>query len=216
MAVCQASESYASDPCSSGLAHAPRTIVSALPRASQDSLGRASSQIVSNGELNSLEAVRDERVLHGVHGGMVGRAVINHPCAFASADNLWGAPGQSPFARGEVLERYAAYCDAVEEEAVSAPSVLTPPLGHLQAELIAPVFNLFAGVPGSERYQRRLRTIYKKAKAWRTASSLLRVAAAELPVEALELAVTEAVPVGELITYERATRVAGPLQRQIH
>lgn len=176
----------------------------------------ASCQIVANGELNSLAAVRDERVLHGVHGGMVGRSVINHPCAFAAADSLWGETIRHPLTRGEVLECYATYCDSVEEEAAAAPSLLTPPSAKLQSELVAPVFNLFAGVPGSERYQRRLRAIYKRAKGWRFASSLLRVAAAELPAEALDMVVTDAVPVSELVTYERATRVAGPLQRHIH
>ena len=44
-----------------------------------------------------------------MHGGMVGRAAINHPCAFAAADRLWRAEPRPPRSRGEVLQLYGAY-----------------------------------------------------------------------------------------------------------
>ena len=131
-----------------------------------------------------------------------------------------------------MLELYGAYCDRVEAEAeaalrgsrASASSVSSMSMAPASPEkLIAPVFNLFAGVEGSERYQRRLRRIQRMTGPSRQdgaplsqASALLRAAAAELSAEALATEVTDAVPVSELVTYEHATKRAGPLQRQIH
>jgi tRNA-dihydrouridine synthase A len=180
-------------------------------------------QLVANGGLDSLVAVEQELGL-GMHGGMVGRAAINHPCAFAAADRLWRAKPRPPRTRGEVLELYGAYCDRVEAEAARAASASASVSSMAPAapeKLIAPVFNLFAGVEGSERYQRRLRRIQRRGLSRQVppesqASALLRAAAAELSAEALAMEVTDAVPVSELVTYEHATKRAGPLQRQIH
>lgn len=180
-------------------------------------------ELVANGGLDSLAAVEEELGL-GMHGGMVGRAAINHPCAFAAADRLWRAEPRPPRTRGEVLELYGAYCDRVEAEAARAASASASVSSMAPAapeKLIAPVFNLFAGVEGSERYQRRLRRIQRRGLSRQVppvsqASALLRAAAAELSAEALATEVTDAVPVSELVTYEHATKRAGPLQRQIH
>eukprot|EP00957_Ditylum_brightwellii_P001258 98513-Ditylum_brightwellii.AAC.1 len=56
---------------------------------------------------------------------MVGRAAINHPCAFAAADKLWeekeegDSDGNSHRhrrpTRGEVLQDYIDYCNREEE-----------------------------------------------------------------------------------------------------
>ena len=180
-------------------------------------------ELVANGGLDSLVAVEEELGL-GMHGGMVGRAAINHPCAFAAADRLWRAELRPPRTRGEVLELYGAYCDRVEAEAACAASASASVSSMAPAapeKLIAPVFNLFAGVEGSERYQRRLRRIQRWSLSRQVppvsqASALLRAAAAELSAEVLATEVTDAVPVSELVTYEHATKRAGPLQRQIH
>jgi len=162
---------------------------------------------------------------------MVGRAAINHPCAFASADALWeepsagaGGAASRALSRGEVLQRYAAYCDAEEavafalaaESPAGSPAWLLPPIESLRRRLVACPYNLFAGVAGSERYHRQLRKLAGKRLGSESASTILRAAAAALPPEALELPVDVAVSLRELAVFERASKRAGPMQRHIH
>ena len=101
------------------------------------------------------------------------------------------------------------------------PSLIV--LAELRRRLVAPPFSLFAGVADGERFQRRVR---KVARTWRpdlavpgrrtlSAAGALRVAAAEMPAEALALPVTEAVHHDELAVYALESRRAGPLQRMI-
>jgi tRNA-dihydrouridine synthase len=234
-------------------------------------------EVLANGGVQSLDGVR-EQMSAGCAGAMVGRAVINHPCAFARADALWAEGGRHAgkdatgrgvagrdwssggevgrqlsvptedgkggeatgggeagpcsgadvsrrgLSRGEVLERFAAYCDAEEASAAalrsslhgSAPSWLLPSQETLRRRIVACPYNLFAGVAGGERFQRRLRKLAGKRLGTERASLVLRAAAAELPEEALALSVDEAIPVTDLVLFEKASKRAGPMQRFIH
>jgi len=50
-------------------------------------------EFVANGGVSSMAAVRERIYNRPTHGGfigaMVGRAAINDPCSFATADSLW-------------------------------------------------------------------------------------------------------------------------------
>jgi len=84
----------------------------------------------------------------GVHGVMVGRAIIARPFYWSDIDaRLYGAVGENPgLTRGEILHQYGAYA---EEEDVREG-------GRLRRLLTKPVHHLFAGEPMGKRFRAAL------------------------------------------------------------
>jgi len=149
-------------------------------------------EFVANGGVPSLQAVQDRIVdgHGGVIGAMAGRAAINHPCSFATADSLWddgcdtvgtttnnnkndrneGLPDHHPIAvpsipsRGDVLLDYIAYCDREESRITSMGNISIGSLAALRRRLVAVPFHLFVGEEGNHPYQRRIRKLVSRAE----------------------------------------------------
>jgi tRNA-dihydrouridine synthase A len=177
-------------------------------------------QFVTNGGIKSLQDIRERLSKSHVDaaggvatGAMVGRAVINHPCAFASVDSLWEDHVMLPKpSRGEVLIDYIAYCDEEEERALILGALPTS-MGSLRRRLVAVVFNLFSGEDGNDTFQRRIRKMAGRAER-HTARSILTAALFEVPDESANKAVDEHASMDEIKVYD-FTRRSGPLQRSI-
>ena len=172
-------------------------------------------QVITNGGIGSMESVR-ERINETDHivGAMVGRAVINHPCAFGEADSLWvgNVPLKKP-TRQEVLLDYIDYCQREEELFQMTVVGGTGALDALKRKLVAVPFHLFAGETGNNEYQRLIRKLLNKQKQL-TCAGILTAALSQVPSE------TSAKPVNvfttDLHVFEDAHQRSGPFQRIIH
>jgi len=189
-------------------------------------------EVVTNGGMNSLEDVRD-RVWEdsgcSISGGMVGRAVINHPCAFATADDLWDDREDRDLAisssqliptniptRGQVLREYSTYCSSEERRVVSL-GASAGQLDLLRRSLVAAPFHLFTGEEGSDAYQRRIRKLASRKLGkggGGGAAAILEAASMELSPAALDKCVNVHVPWKDVKTHEFAAR-SGRMQRII-
>lgn len=134
--------------------------------------------------------------------------------------------------RGEILEKYASYCESVranEESTISSLQHNHIQLGNdpiSQPEqvtvrcrkpvpvevLIAPVYNLFAGEEGCEKFRRRLKKLSHKCT---DAASCIRAAAMELPASVLSERRGEYVPIHQLTVHEKMPKVTAPLHSRI-
>lgn len=107
-------------------------------------------RISINGGVETLEDV-ERHLAHGVHGVMVGRAVINRPWLWSQVDSLVFGEASDPAAsRRQVLATYSAYADdqlarSERESPRYAPS--------LRRNLIRHTANLFAGERNGKRYR---------------------------------------------------------------
>lgn len=175
--------------------------------------------VICNGQVQSVAESRALVEGTGLHGVMVGRAVINHPCSFGSVDTeLFQSSDPAP-SRGEVLHRYIEYVAQQETlahaHAEPGETRTAQALVNLRRSLVAPPFNLFAGEPGCAAFMRRIRKMTNQ-KAQYSAAAVLRAALAELPTEALDKPVNSACCSSEIPQYEIAKKRSGPLQRQIY
>mmetsp|Transcript_11758 Transcript_11758/g.35015 ORF Transcript_11758/g.35015 Transcript_11758/m.35015 type:complete len:374 (+) Transcript_11758:218-1339(+) len=111
-------------------------------------------EIVTNGEVADLATC--ERRGAACAGAMVGRDACRRPWHYAAVDSrLFG--GEDPAAsRREVLEAYAAYCDA--EEARAAGSDYSP-----RRALLKPLLPLFHGDKGTGAFKREVDALHKDA-----------------------------------------------------
>lgn len=158
-------------------------------------------EFVTNGGVQTLSDVKkiiDNGLGTNVVGAMVGRAAINHPCAFASADTLWeihSAQGKTTLCRptrGEVLRDYITYCDREEERMISLGGS-PESIEILRRRLVAVPFHLFVGEKGSDAFQRRVKKLTSRSMLIR-ASSILSGASSFLPAETLDKCVDDHVP----------------------
>jgi len=162
------------------------------------SYGYPAIQVVTNGGIQSLEDVRErirsDETSH-VHGAMVGRAAINHPCAFGNVDvDLYGDSSSRPRTRRGVLDQYIRYCDWQEEEyqqrigstqAESCPNKKIAGLCALRQKLVAPAFHLMVGEEGNAAYQRLLKKLVSRAQR-HPSGQMLMAAMAHLPSHTLD------------------------------
>lgn len=143
---------------------------------------------------------------------MVGRAVVNHPAAFADIKLQQCVQVAS---RVDILEAYSAYCAEVEALLRGAGM----PSKRLNAEvgrLLSPVFNLFAGEVGAERFQRMLKQfIHRSVDAQHTVSAeaAIKCASLCLDLSANERALHEYVALESIPVFDFGKRKSGPLQR---
>mmetsp|Transcript_29980 Transcript_29980/g.45455 ORF Transcript_29980/g.45455 Transcript_29980/m.45455 type:complete len:465 (+) Transcript_29980:140-1534(+) len=167
---------------------------------------------VTNGGVQCLKDVVSHK---NIMGAMVGRAVINHPCSFATADDLWGgAPRKTYPTRGQVLEEYADYCAREEERVfqwITKPSMQET----LKRRLVAVPFTLFWNEPGNNAYQRRIRKLIRRPQR-HSSSQILRAALAEVPRDIQDKVVSEYFSESANDdNYSQYNLRSGPLQRSI-
>jgi hypothetical protein len=175
-------------------------------------------EFVANGGIQTLSDVdqlvnTDGSNQSRVVGAMVGRAAINHPCAFASADRLWEnrtATTRRP-TRGEVLQEYIGYCDR-EEDRIVAFGASKKMIDEVRRRLVAVPFHLFMGEDGNELFQRRVKKLMSKTVMLK-ASSILSGAAFFLPAETLGKCVDDFVPWEDITQYEDSYRRSSAMQR---
>jgi tRNA-dihydrouridine synthase A len=179
-------------------------------------------EFVANGGIQTLSDV--DRLVNvntagsnksRVVGAMVGRAAINHPCAFASADRLWEKQATTirrP-TRGEVLQEYIEYCDR-EEDRIVAFGASKKMVDELRRRLVAAPFHLTMGEDGNEAFQRRVKKLTSKTVMLK-ASSILSGAASFLPASTLGKCVDDFVPWEDIAQYEDSCRRSGAMQRMI-
>lgn len=170
-------------------------------------------EFVTNGGIHTMDDVHDRLVASppNMIGAMVGRAAINHPCAFAGVDALWGnEPSVVPPTRGQVLQAFADYC-AEEEERLQgrrSPSLIEA----LRRRLVAVPFTLFMGEEGNNAYQRRIRKLISRPQR-HSARSILLAAMSFVPSETLDRPVSDFSL--EVEDYSKYNPRSGPLQRSI-
>ena len=111
--------------------------------------------------------------------------------------------------RGEILEKYLDYCSAYEKKNTLS-SVNRVSQTCLTRELIAPVFNLFSGEDGSDKYQRMLK---KSARLMTSATAAIRAASGLLPVSTLTS--HESKPLSGITVYPKAPTKSGHNNRRI-
>lgn len=174
-------------------------------------------QIITNGGIQSAEEA-EERVKgdHRIVGAMVGRSVINHPCAFGTVDSLWLGQKQSlkKPTREEVLLDYIQYCER-EEELFRMSTVQG--LEGFKRRLVGVPFHLFAGELGNNEYQRFTRKLMGKSQRHYTSAGILRAALSQVPTASAVKPVNEcSAALDDIAVFEAAQQRAGPLQRTIH
>jgi len=189
-------------------------------------------QVITNGGIQSMTDV-EHRLHHSnsnsgssaaITGAMVGRAVINHPCAFGTVDSLWnhndGVPKPT---REAVLLDYIQYCQREESAFVTknvvvggkSPESIQGSLAALRRRLVAVPFQLFAGEEGNEAYQRRIRKLVARAER-HSGAGMLEAALSEVPAESYTKPVDEySTDVCDLPVFQASYQRSGPLQRTI-
>jgi tRNA-dihydrouridine synthase A len=176
-------------------------------------------EFVTNGGIQSVQQVQD-RVPYAEDGSpigaMVGRAVINHPCSFASVDSvIWGNTSQPKTkTREQVLKAYIEYCEK-EEARFQIIGGAPGGLESARRKLTGVPFHLFVGEDGSDAYQRRLGKLASRAQR-HSAHSMLAAALAEVPESSRTKLVTDFTPHDSLETYESFVKRSGPLQRSVY
>jgi tRNA-dihydrouridine synthase len=189
-------------------------------------------QVIANGGIRSMQDIANRvprRSESKIIGAMVGRAVINHPCAFGNVDTLWDDNNSddkkihaSKPTREAVLLDYMEYCKQ-EEDAFNAnnksshhqpESHFLGSLSSFRRRLMAVPFHLFAGEDGNEEYQRRIRKLARLSR--HSSFSILAAALAAIPAETALKPVNEySKEIEDIPTFEEWTKRAGPLQRTI-
>jgi tRNA-dihydrouridine synthase A len=148
----------------------------------------------------------------GVQGVMVGRAIVNHPWAWATLDTLvhhLPSPPPTAATRGAALAAYADYA-AAQTAARTASGGGCGGDVDFHRDLAAPVFNLLAGEPCAAAWRRSLsRMVARGAPADRA----IRAAAAAVPREVLDAPAGAAL--AELPRYGRAPPSVGQLRPTI-
>jgi hypothetical protein len=125
-------------------------------------------EVVTNGGIASIGDAIERGMMKGnanqksIHGVMVGRAAINHPCAFADIDSILLAEEdnnkptsktakKNTITRRDVLQLYAEYCDVqerdMERKRLSQTDIITA-----RRVLVAPVYHILAGEDGGNDY----------------------------------------------------------------
>ena len=134
-------------------------------------------EVVTNGGIASIEKARQRGMVHNlhdddnddtgddipvsnpygrIHGVMVGRAAINHPCAFSDID-LFLSGGKTSrdrndagkTTRRDVLRTYCEYCD-IQELNMKRKQLSHADVMSTRRSLVAPVYHILAGEDGSD------------------------------------------------------------------
>ncbi|KAG7347740.1 tRNA dihydrouridine synthase A [Nitzschia inconspicua] len=160
-------------------------------------------QVVTNGGIQSMEDVQRRLEPDHVHGAMVGRGAINHPCSFAAVDAVLykhcDIDSDRCGTRGQVLERYILYCTTQEDEYFqrcpheSATKEKNSDICIFRKELVAPAYHLFVGEEGNAAYQRLLKRLTSRAQR-HTSAQILQASMAQLPDESLNKRIEQHLP----------------------
>ncbi|CAB9521836.1 dihydrouridine(20/20a) synthase [Seminavis robusta] len=183
-------------------------------------------QVITNGGIGSLQDIQSRVPRPGskIAGAMVGRAAINHPCAFGNVDAaLWGHDDESSrtITRESVLLDYIQYCQKEEaaffamDKGNRSLASVEGSLVALRRRLVAVPFHLFAGEVGNEEYQRRIRKLVARAQR-HSSGGILTAALSVVPTETALKSVTEyATQPKDIPTFQASRQRSGPLQRTI-
>ena len=148
-------------------------------------------------------------------GTMVGRAVINHPCAFSNVDqSIYNFNRDKETSRKKILERYIDYCQE-EEERMKRLGYDSAALLKARRKLVGAPFHLFVGEEGNNAYQRRLTKLAGRAQRY-SSHGMLIAALADVPLHVQEKPACDFVPYHELPKYAFAAKRSGPLQKSIY
>jgi hypothetical protein len=190
-------------------------------------------QVVTNGGIESLQDVQERMKERNVHGAMVGRAAINHPCAFAGVDaTLFESKDGNNCCRTrrDILEQYIHYCAAQEEEFSETQRLETSKNARdegvcgLRRALVAPAFHLMVGEDGNAGYQRLLKRLVGRPQR-HSSAQMLQAAMAQVPSATLDKALEDHVAWNYVRQEFRkkhgeaasnVTKRSGALQRVIH
>ena len=163
-------------------------------------------EIEVNGAINTLESgLNHIKACPELTGIMIGRACVNHPYQFIDVDKkFYGIMNKDPLSRGEILNHYIDYC--IECESNNSNQWVK----YSAQELVAPVFNLFAGEEGGDKYRRNIKSMLQRVNR---ASLILKAAALAIPRETIESKIFKSFE--ELQIYSLAEKRSGPMQRMI-
>ncbi|KAG7368398.1 tRNA dihydrouridine synthase A [Nitzschia inconspicua] len=160
-------------------------------------------QVVTNGGIQSMGDVQQRLEPDHVHGAMVGRGAINHPCSFAAVDAVLyehcDKNSDRCGTRGQVLERYIQYCTSQEDEYFqrcpheSATKEKNSDICIFRKELVAPAYHLFVGEEGNAAFQRLLKRLTSRAQR-HTSAQILQASMAQLPDESLNKRIDDHLP----------------------
>ena len=189
--------------------------------------------VISNGGIHTMNDVYErsasEEASH-VHGAMVGRAAINHPCSFASVDRSLYGVNNDIKTRREVLNQYIQYCQIQEEEfQTRRPShqnteSYQSDLFDLRKSLVAPAFHLMVGEEGNAEYQRLLKKLVSRSQR-HPSDQMLQAAMAQVPSISSEKRLDDHTPWHKIQeeffethgeSAKSATKRSGAMQRIIH
>jgi tRNA-dihydrouridine synthase len=184
--------------------------------------------VISNGGIRSMNDIeqRVPRTESSIMGAMVGRAVINHPCAFGNADTLWEHDEDSieltrPTRESVILD-LMEYCQREEELFLAGTESIQrrgdrilESLANLRRRLVAVPFHLFAGEKGNAEYQRRMQKLIARAER-HSSSAILAAALSVVPPETACKPVNQyASETKDIPAFQSPRRRSGPLQRTI-
>eukprot|EP00596_Hydrurales_sp_CCMP1899_P008911 CAMPEP_0119051404 /NCGR_PEP_ID=MMETSP1177-20130426/73030_1 /TAXON_ID=2985 /ORGANISM="Ochromonas sp, Strain CCMP1899" /LENGTH=345 /DNA_ID=CAMNT_0007030591 /DNA_START=381 /DNA_END=1418 /DNA_ORIENTATION=+ len=107
-------------------------------------------QFTINGGINTYEDV-SRHIEQGVHGVMVGRAIVNSPFYWKNLDSVYYKKDNPDMNRREILENYATYCRKVENKDGN----------RCRPALIKPILQMFAGENNGRLYRQRIDTLLR-------------------------------------------------------
>ena len=141
---------------------------------------------------------------------MVGRACVNHPYLWRKIDSLLGYEEhkERTLSRGDILNQYIEYCAKFEN--IHSTNVRQAPMQRSVSAMTAPVYNLFCGEEGSDKFQRVL-----KRASIQVTSAVTAINAAKLQIPLEVMSSLSAQPISSLVVFEKAPSKTGPSNRRI-
>lgn len=122
--------------------------------------------------------------------------------------NMYNDINQVTLSRGEIIEKYAQYCENTENNEKSRG--LTTSTGKTASKImLAPVFNLFTGEPYCEKFRRDLQ---KMSQHVTSPSLILRSAVKNIPEEVLHGRRGEYKENDEVVVYEKMKKSSGGMK----
>jgi len=110
-------------------------------------------QFTLNGGVNTFEQCQ-EHLSKGVHGVMVGRAIVADPFMWSQVDEIIYGTKNPGYTRREIMERYGEYCD--KQEALIGPRVRQTLKKH--------VLNIFAGQKHGKKFRCAMDTLVRTSQ----------------------------------------------------
>lgn len=124
---------------------------------------------------------------------------------------IYNDDNQVILTRGEIIEKYAQYCEELEDQ--ERIEKLTIETGKTSSKiLLAPIFNLFTGEEYCERFRRDLKRMSQHVS---TPSLILRSAVKNVPQEILHGRKGEYLENEDIVVYDKGKKSSGPMKIRI-